>query len=178
MFVPNEQVRQTLLNLSNYGGTDPDLDREDITMRRDPEEDRYEKADKRAKSLAKKIMGKKFTELMKKKYLRFVIKVKKQKGKIVEKKLYILKDVTMYQLNEKNHKLAKICSLIAGSDQFEVRQFSDYDKLVAYYLWLKHYSKHPIRQLDFNDQFNLMSECDYTLKELIHEINIARYSRR
>lgn len=180
MFIPNDQVRQTIIQLSNYGGTDPDLDREDYPMRRpDPEVTKYQKADRKARKLAKQILGKDFDRLMKRKYLSFKIKIRKQKGKIVERKMYLFRDIVLYIVDEKTNKLIRICSLLEGpGGTWEEKRYSDYDKLIAFYLWLKHYKKHPVKQLAFNDQFNLMGNSgEHTVRELIGEFSGVRYAR-
>jgi len=134
-------------------------------------------ADKRAKKLAKKVLGKDFNLLMKRGYLVRTIKIKNGK-KIVRMRMLISKDIYVYGYNKKRYH--RYCSELLEESinnpyrPYEYRgyyaeSFSKFDRLIAFYIWLKHYSKHPISRRAFNRRFNFIgSVMGNTLQDIVY----------
>lgn len=127
-------------------------------------------ADKRALKLAKKVLGNDFKKLMKQKYLIFPIKILKGGHRVVIKKIYLFKHIVLFTYTPKTKRFARLCSVLIDPRYYHDVRYSKYDKLIAYYLWLKHYTKHRIENMEYNDQFNLMPQSDYSREEVYFEI--------
>lgn len=126
----------------------------------------YQRADIRARGLAKKILGSDFDRLMKKGYLTFKINVKQSSLGLT--KFIIGKDIAVYRYDKKKNRYFRYCSLIQERPAWQYEQnvyprtldnhYSKYDKLVAYYLWLKNYSKNGVSKFQFKKQFNFIDD--------------------
>lgn len=128
------------------------------------------KADRRAKRLAKQVLGKDFKKLNTEKYLIYKIKVKNGR-KITLKIIYLFKDVVLYEQDPRSKRLTRICSLIQDPTTWNEVRYSIYDKLIAYYFWLRLYSRKPIHITDYKDQFNLLGYNTLTLEEVLRDTN-------
>lgn len=139
-------------------------------------------ADRKARRLAQKILGQDFKKLFKKGYLVFKIKLKGTKTKL--KKLLICKNITVYGYDKRSNSYYRYCSLIRNTMPWQYEQnvyeqgygaqaYSKFDKLVAYYLWLKEYSKSAVSIQQFKEQFNHIDD-EYTWHRLKKDMK-SRY---
>lgn len=128
---------------------------------------RMRPSDRRAKNLARKVLGKDFKTIFDKGFVSFNIKVQIKKGEVETRRIYLCKDFRVYTLNKKRSLYYRYCSILLEyrASLYDANEypaiyyqnvFSDYDKLIAYYLWLKHYSKVPAKLKEFKQQFNLI----------------------
>lgn len=124
-------------------------------------------ADRRARRLAQKILGKDFIKLFKRGYLEF--KIKLRGARVKTKKFLICKNISVYGYDSRKRKYFRYCSLIKNTNAWQYEQnvyeqgyganaYSHFDKLIAYYLWLKEYSKKAVPIQQFKDQFNLIDD--------------------
>jgi len=134
-------------------------------------------ADKKARKLAKMVLGKDWDLLMKQKYIVCNIKIKFDK-KISLKRMVISKDINLYGYDKKREAYFRYCSELTEESAmnpyrnhygpYMPEQYSKYDRLIAFYIWLKHYKKHPISPKYFAKKFNLIGGVGgNTLKDII-----------